>query len=132
MGPTAHRTGGIFAAMLGLLPGLSLSTREAIPYAVGALIGATLPDRMELPIWNNGVRTSLIPHRTLTHWVVPWLFAGWFSVKHVMAHGGMLWWGVTGVVAGVMTHLFLDWLTPMGIPIISPFSRSSARRWRRW
>lgn len=118
--------------MLVLLPGLSLSTLEAIPYAVGTLIGSTLPDWLELPIRRQGVRMSLIPHRTITHWVAPWLVAGWFSVAHVMAHGGMWWWGVTGVVAGVMTHLFLDWLTPMGIPIILPFSRSSARKWRRW
>ena len=100
--------------------------------ALGMLLGARAPDRLEIPSFNRRTQTrrSVIPHRTLTHWPPFWLvitlscWAAWHtsadSLLYAITSAGL------GFCAAAWLHLVMDIMTPMGIPLRSPFgSRSS-------
>jgi membrane-bound metal-dependent hydrolase YbcI (DUF457 family) len=100
--------------------------------ALGILLGARGPDRLEIPSLNKRtkVRRSVIPHRTLTHWPPLWVImtAACWSVLdetqdillYTVASVGI------GFCAASWLHLIMDIMTPSGIPLISPFgSRTS-------
>lgn len=89
--------------------------------AAGIVAGATAPDWMEMPKWSDGMRRSVIPHRTVTHWFLPWVAVFLYSMMHEGAH----WALITGFTAGAMLHIAMDAMTPMGVPILNPFSRRS-------
>lgn len=92
--------------------------------------GGTAPDWLEIAKWKNGERTSMIPHRTLTHWVVLWAGGSAWCI-YILYDGvyssvlSMLTSVLFGFLMGGLSHVLCDWLTPMGIPISTPFSRSS-------
>lgn len=100
--------------------------------ALGILLGARGPDRLEIPSLNKStkVRCSVIPHRTLTHWPPLWVLitaACWTVLaetqdilSYTIASVGI------GFCAAGWLHLVMDFMTPAGIPLIWPFgSRSS-------
>ena len=132
-----------------LLTGLALMTamtgfREAA-LLVGILLGCTAPDYLEMSyrdIHNRWDYGRLIPHRTLTHWVLPWvglLLAGIFlPMEYLLPEIGIanvitthIRWGIVGFASGGVLHLFCDWMTPMGIPFLRPFGKRHSLRWYR-
>jgi inner membrane protein len=127
-----HRLTGIGAG--GVAAGVVLVQLQNPVYAMAAGVvgfaGSTAPDWLELA-WTSpfGVRYSLIPHRTWTHWLLPWLLLFAFSLLHpALSHsisGAML----SAFCIGGLTHLLMDWPNPMGIPVLHPTRRSSLRLW---
>ncbi len=100
--------------------------------ALGMLLGARSPDRLEIPSFHRPTKTrrSVIPHRTLTHWPQLWIVitaSCWFTWQ---TSTDVLLYAITstglGFCAAAWLHLFMDIMTPMGIPLRTPFgSRSS-------
>ncbi|MGZ8918093.1 MAG: metal-dependent hydrolase [Methylobacter sp.] len=100
--------------------------------ALGMLLGARGPDRLEIPSLNKRtkVRRSVIPHRTLTHWPPLWVImtaACWSLLDETQ---DILLYTVASVGIGFCAaswlHLIMDIMTPSGIPLLLPFgSRTS-------
>lgn len=100
--------------------------------ALGMLLGARGPDRLEIPGFDRRTQTrrSVIPHRTLTHWPLLWVFVTvlcWWSwgecqdlMLYVMTSVGL------GFCAAGWLHLAMDIMTPSGIPLSTPFGRRTS------
>lgn len=128
---TIHTLAGL--ATGGLLAYFSQSdATRAAPLLIGALMGASAPDWMEVPTWvnrrhwfspNESHRFSLIPHRTITHtlslWVLATLYSLYLLVVSVHSYMGLM---TFAFCASVLTHLLLDIQTPMGVPLL-PFGK---------
>lgn len=106
-------------------------------FAIGIILGARLPDRLEVPFINkfSNTRESLIPHRTLTHSPIFWAIASaigyllLISAAILITTVGSLF--LLGLCAASWLHLFFDLMTPTGIPLINPFGeRFSLRLYR--
>jgi membrane-bound metal-dependent hydrolase YbcI (DUF457 family) len=75
--------------------------------AVAATLGARLPDRIEV---------IGLPHRGISHWPWPWVFAVWSMWAQHTAWGDvMAWW-----LAGALFHIGADLFTVGGIPLLLP------------
>ena len=87
---------------------------------VGVIFGATAPDFLEFPTWNNEVRTSWIDHRTVTHspllWFLLMLLPFFISVK--FAFFSLF---LAGFAASAFMHVAMDSTTPMGVPLFINF-----------
>jgi len=98
--------------------------------AIFAIIGGTAPDWLEIAKWKNGVRQSVIPHRTITHWMMMWMgLLGYAAFQlHQPNHSSLEIIAFTvllGFTAGGLSHVFSDYLTPMGVPVINPMRRKT-------
>lgn len=72
-----------------------------------ATLGARLPDQVE---------AIGIPHRGISHWPWPWVFAVWaLWTQHSFLSTLLAWW-----LAGALAHIFADLFTVGGIPLILP------------
>jgi inner membrane protein len=91
--------------------------------AVGAIVGASVPDSLEIPEWEGGQRRSVIPHRTLTHWLPVWFLCALLA-EHIAAPWSHL---LFGLALSAALHILIDSLSPMGIPIVNPFRRQPLR-----
>ena len=99
----------------------------AILAALLAIPGATAPDWLEIPWFGIEGRRSLIPHRTLTHWIVPWCLAlTWALTTSEPTRASTVF---MGFVVGGLTHLVMDVPNPTGIPILLPWRRMSLNLW---
>lgn len=121
---TGHKLSAIGTSglIVALSPLLSISPWPAI---LGVIMGVKAPDYLEIPITAS---LRLIPHRTVTHWLVLWCGLLGFALIGIYADNGfnsLLNTLLLGYALGGLTHLFCDAGTPMGIPIISPFRRHS-------
>lgn len=95
--------------------------------ALGMILGARGPDRLEIPSFNRRtkIRRSVIPHRTLTHWPPFWL--GITLLIWLIWHqsADFFIFVVTSVELGFCAagwlHLAMDIMTPSGIPLFTPF-----------
>ena len=100
--------------------------------ALGIVLGARGPDRLEIPTfnWYRRTRQSLIPHRTLTHWPPFWVFLTWLAwtgSEHPLDYVGAAWSSTfLGFCAGSWLHLAMDIMTPMGIPLLLPFGKRTS------
>lgn len=121
-----HIATGIALASIGLAWG---GGDLAQAFAVGAVMGSVAPDLLEIPVYvlGTGNRLSVIPHRTWTHY---WPFWG-----ALLAAVPLLAWplpvlavAVLGGALGGMLHLGLDVLTPMGLPVSWPPTRTAKRK----
>ena len=102
--------------------------------ALGMLVGARGPDRLEIPSFNRRTQTrrSVIPHRTLTHWPFFWIFLTGLCFWTWSESQDLLLYVITSVGLGFCAagwlHLVMDIMTPAGIPLLLPFgSRSSLK-----
>lgn len=127
MTKTGHHLTGIGAA----LAAYGLAESQGLPVAhafIFAFFGATAPDWLEIPKYWVNKRLSVIPHRTLTHWLPLWLIL--FAISFVNTSLPFeLRSTFLGFSLGGLVHLLFDWPNPMGIPVIHPFKRHSLRRW---
>jgi len=92
---------------------------------IGFLFASKAPDWLEIPRWENGNRTSVLPHRTVTHTWWVWVLA-WIAAKHLFQQYHFLFSFLSGFCAGALWHILADAMTPMGVPVLNPFGR----RWR--
>ena len=72
--------------------------------AAAATLGARLPDQVEV---------IGIPHRGVSHWPWPWVFAVWVLwTQHTFLSTILAWW-----LAGALAHIVADLFTVGGIPL---------------
>lgn len=91
--------------------------------AGAAIVGALLPDAAEGVVgWWGEARLSLIPHRTLTHWLYIYV-ALLFAAHRFPAIPQEI---LIGLCAGSLLHIALDAFSPMGIPLGNPFGTRTA------
>lgn len=77
-----------------------------------------LPDSLEYAGFVRWIR-----HRTLTHWMLPWLTgwcAGFLLYSFFDVAAGIV---LLGVFGGGLLHVVTDLLTPKGVPIFLPLSK---------
>jgi len=95
---------------------------------LGARLGCMAPDWLEVPRRVGEARLSLIPHRTVTHWVPGWmlLVVAGLAISATSA----FWTGLAMVAfaAGALSHVLLDAFTPVGVPWLSPFTPLPLKR----
>lgn len=128
---TGHRLTGIGAAFIGAALMRINGGNETEQVIAGFIaMGTTrIPDQIEFPSFNNGVKTgSLIPHRTITHWpflwIALWCYCNTFD-GYIAAAG-------LGVAVGALTHILWDAPNPMGIPWVLPYKRISLGKKGLW
>ena len=91
--------------------------------AGAAIIGALLPDAAEGVVgWWGEARLSIIPHRTITHWLYMYV-ALLFAAHRLPVLPREI---ITGLCAGALLHIGLDSFSPMGIPLGNPFGERTA------
>jgi len=121
-----HYQTGIGLAMLAASAALrtGCSPAYAMLIMVVAMASAPLPDVLEIKRWRRGIRHCVIPHRTLTHWLAPWAALAWWLAWKGTGH---VWMDaiLLGIASGAIGHILMDWLTPMGVPVLSPLNRHS-------
>jgi inner membrane protein len=79
-----------------------------------------------------GTRYSLIPHRTITHWMMAWIAATIWTMWHAVTDGTFIWCIAAGFTLSGLTHVLMDARTPMGVPVYHPYKRrKQAKRHRR-
>lgn len=99
-------------------------------FALAFAISAGLPDTLEFAQFDpSGRRSSILPHRTITHWWPLW--GSLFLVAYFLHSNGsyllfLLKYALMGVSASAFLHLACDAITVSGIPILHPFSCQSA------
>lgn len=113
----------------------------------GMIFGSTAPDWMEIRKKTGG---TIIPHRTITHWLPLWVLLFMFSVSNLPSQGIVpydvfkiakdsvlnldsittyVFAFLTGFSLGGLLHLATDIPNPMGIPILTPKNRFSLKLW---
>jgi inner membrane protein len=106
---------------------------------LGHILGATAPDWMEIRVKSGEGMRTLIPHRTITHWLPIWLVMFYFSYATATESidlgipiNGYLVEFIMGFAIGGLLHLLTDLPNPAGIPIISPSGkfRFSLKLWK--
>lgn len=95
--------------------------------------GATAPDWLEIPYGERGAtRRSVIPHRTLTHFVPLWMgllgISIWGLLQTPAVMINLLASASLGFACGALSHLALDLLTPLGVPLFSLRQRYQLKR----
>ncbi|WP_186214898.1 metal-dependent hydrolase [Burkholderia gladioli] len=98
----------------------------------GCLCGSSSPDFLELPWWSwFGTRHSLIPHRTITHWMLAWvILTAWVWLR--LWREQSFWWCIAaGFCASSLLHVLMDYNTPMGVPVFHPWKRTRRRNAHR-
>ena len=109
-----HIAGGLVFGLLFNVPGY------ALPLTV---IGSTFPDidlEISTLIPEKGKKKSLLTtHRGFTHHplIVLFLFLLWLYLESNFPQYHFYWQFVYGFWVGYLSHLVLDMLTPLGIPI---------------
>lgn len=96
---------------------------------LAAIPGGTAPDWLEIASWSPETgRTSVIKHRTITHWGIAWLI---LLMVSLFLSPVVIWMPILfGFAAGGVTHLLVDWPNPMGVPWIRIKKRHSLKLWR--
>lgn len=112
-----------------ILTGVALATAayhiapNAPVIAGAAVVGALLPDAAEGVVgWWGEARLSIIPHRTLTHWL--YVYVALLFASHRLS--GLAQELIVGLCAGALLHIALDAFSPMGIPLGNPFGQRTA------
>lgn len=119
-----HIIGGVALALVVNEYLIPIQGVELVYYYSGAVIGALLPDLDHPKSWIS--RKTLIlhypfhklGHRKATHSLVAaicvWTVLSLFLGQYVLALGTFL---------GYVSHLLLDMLNPMGVPLLYPFTK---------
>lgn len=115
-------SGIVFIEGVMLYHGISLNHLMApevlsfiLPYFGASLLGAIFPD-VDMQV------SSIIKHRTLTHWPIFYLFGIIISYYYSIPY-------LTTFCMACLVHLALDFFTMMGIPLFHPFGKRYGLRW---
>ena len=106
-----------FVGGAGALWGLGLEGCAALA------IGSAFPDIADSVIAGRNREVWKGIHRTITHW--PPLYPGLLAILFFSGQAipePWAWYSLLFVL-GALAHTVLDFLTPMGIPVIPPFRR---------
>ena len=103
------------------------------------IIGVNAPDYLEIRRGEN----TIIPHRTITHWIPLWFLVFFYSVfcldSNYFDFFGYLHFPVLdtlqasallGFSIGALLHLLFDLPNPMGVPLVLPWKRVSLNLWK--
>lgn len=93
---------------------------------MGAVSGSRAPDHLEGEFLNH----RIIRHRTLTHWFPFWLIVLILGIHETTRTS--LSWLLVGYSGAALLHIFCDALTPMGVPVLTPWRRVSLRMVHGW
>lgn len=126
MSKTPHIIAGIAVGLL-LISKLELSPIRSLLCITTTTVGALLPD-IDHPSSYIGRRLKLISyllyksfgHRTITHSLLLWTLLLIFSP---IFHQGLTY-GVfcISLYGGVVSHIILDLVSPIGVPVLYPVS----------
>lgn len=126
-----HRFTGIGAAFVAAAIA-HVSNMEPYAEVIAAVMAAastTLPDWLEIPRYRKGRRVgTVIKHRTLTHWSLPWFGL----LVWGLAVGGLIGGAMLGAAVGALYHLLGDAPNPMGVPWLWPTKRLRIGRRGLW
>ncbi|WP_425953155.1 metal-dependent hydrolase [Ralstonia pseudosolanacearum] len=130
---TAHYAAGV---LLGL--GVAYAVHDTftgwqtLTIFLGSLWGTSAPDWLEISGWTWwGTRLSLIPHRTVTHWMLGWvLLTAWVAIQ-AYTIGSLGWCVAFGFCLSALSHVVMDYWTPMSVPVFHPYKRARRRGGRR-
>lgn len=137
MNKTAHLSCGVCVGLATICclskDSSTLNYIEQGTLILASSVGSLLPD-IDTPTSSVGQKVKpvsklvniIFGHRGLLHTplftlalsLVLWLLQIKLSPAHPLAMAGCI-----GLIAGYISHLFLDFLTPMGIMLFFPFSR---------
>ena len=110
---------------------------------VGAVAGSSAPDWFEISRWKRGrrrifrqndpdVRLSLVGHRTITHWLLLWVFTSLYYAMLILVEPlSPKTTFLFGFCISGLLHVYMDSRTPMGIPIYHPWRRTLGKQYRR-
>lgn len=97
----------------------------------GFVCGSSAPDWLEIT-WRTGIhrenRHSIIPHRTITHWMAMWAMAFGFCLHHTISNQNIFWIFLLGFSASALIHVLMDSATSMGVPWLHPYKRVGRER----
>ncbi|WP_432263229.1 metal-dependent hydrolase [Cupriavidus sp. TMH.W2] len=126
---SAHFMAGVMLGGIAAYSGHdNFSAWQVVTIFIGCLWGSSAPDWLEVSGWTWwGTRISLIPHRTITHWMLGWmLLTGWSAIKASLI--GSFWWcAAFGFCLSALTHVLMDYRTPMSVPVLHPYKRVRRR-----
>ena len=117
-----------FAAAVVFVPSvyrLAASLGDSMPLVTAAafMAGARAPDWLEVSRWKMGRRFSVIPHRTLTHTWWVWVVVAVAAIVHDRGLISPQTSLILAFCAACLLHVFMDSLTPIGVPVFNPFGR---------
>lgn len=136
----AHSYAGLALGLLGGGAVLSLvDAYAALGFSVGAILSSSLPDQLEFKwhtgggekfsLWGkkykDGVRHSLIPHRTITHWLLLWLALACFATFQFIESQDVVSAAFSGAALSGLLHVVMDSHTKDGVPWFHPYKRTS-------
>jgi inner membrane protein len=106
--------------------------------AIFCIIGVNSPDYLEI----QHKYGTLIPHRTITHWIPIWLCLFFYSIFCIDPNyfsflndfnlyklGNLEASALLGFSIGGLLHLLFDLPNPMGVPLLLPWKRVSLNLW---
>lgn len=136
----AHNNAGIALGFCGgMLILMATDIGGAIGFFVGAILSSSLPDQLEFKwhtgggekfsLWGkkykDGVRHSLIPHRTITHWLLLWLALACFATFQFIENQDAVSAALSGAALSSLLHVVMDSRTKDGVPWFHPYKRTS-------
>ena len=125
MSPGGHRATALVVGVAGGIVYLQAGAMlEAALWLGAALLGGRAPDWLEVVYGRSAGRRSLIPHRTLTHWVLGWGILTYLAWTWIPPGNEQV--VVMGFLATVWLHLLYDMMTPSGIPLLFPFGQRTS------
>ena len=126
---TGHRATGFGAAAIAYSIAYSHHVQYPGLAAALAFLGATAPDWLEIAWFEKGIRRSIIPHRTFTHWLPVWGGLYWWALGLLAEQ----WWApaLLGFAVGGLMHLVMDLPNPSGIRLLHPYRQRATLNWWR-
>ena len=104
----------------------------------GSLMGSSAPDWSELA-WHtgggkkkgwlsfgyeDGMRHSIIPHRTITHWYLAWTIFVVLAGYNLFRNQGLFDYFLCAFLMSGWLHIRMDSKTSMGVPWFHPWIRN--------
>ncbi len=124
---TTHIIGGLAAAAI-TTHTFNITIQQPIIFYTAALFGAVIPDichpksmvgRM-IPIVSTSL-SRIVGHRTLTHSLLFVIATMWLMSQFSFQYAADI---QVGLIAGIISHIILDAMTPRGVKLLYPLQTS--------
>ncbi|MCM3713456.1 metal-dependent hydrolase [Halalkalibacter oceani] len=124
---TTHIIGGLAAAVI-TTQGFDISVQQPMIFYSSALIGAIIPDichpksmlGRRIPIISKSIH-RVFGHRAITHSLLFVIGLAWLLNQLSFGFAADL---QAGILAGVISHIILDAMTPRGVKLLYPLQTS--------